>query len=149
MKFNASITKRDVTVSAVTVLITAVPLFMVARKQATELPSTAVEWTTVKATATKVGDRRQFLDAATHNLDNLECHVSTLNPGELAHPPHQHPEEEMTIVKEGTIEVLVNGEQKRVGPGSVVFQASNVLHSTKNVGTTPAVYYAIRWRTKK
>jgi quercetin dioxygenase-like cupin family protein len=55
----------------------------------------------------------------------------------------------MTIVKEGTVEVLVNEELKRVGPGSVVFQAANQLHSIKNVGNTPATYFAIKWRSSK
>ncbi len=64
----------------------------------------------------------------------FECHVTTLNPGEMAHPPHQHPDEELIIVKKGTVESLVNGELKRVGPGSVIFQASNQMHSIQNVG---------------
>jgi len=67
----------------------------------------------------------------------------------MAHPPHQHPEEELTVVRQGTVEVLVNGETKRVGPGSVVFQAANTLHSIKNVGTDIAIYHAIKWRTDK
>jgi quercetin dioxygenase-like cupin family protein len=55
----------------------------------------------------------------------MECHVTTLNPGQAPHPPHQHAQEELFIVKEGTAEALVNGEWKRLGPGSVVFQASH------------------------
>jgi quercetin dioxygenase-like cupin family protein len=43
------------------------------------------------------------------------------------------------------VEVLVNGEWKRVGPGSVVFNASNVLHGLRNVGDVPAVYHVISW----
>lgn len=109
----------------------------------------AFDWNTIHAVATKTGERRQFFNSTTSTLDNLECHVSTLNPGESAHPPHKHPEEEMIIVKEGTAEVLVNGELKRVGPGSVVFQAANQLHSIKNVGTTPATYFAIKWKSAK
>lgn len=37
-------------------------------------------------------------------LDELECHVRTLNPGESPHPPHQHRAEEMIILKEETLE---------------------------------------------
>ena len=52
-------------------------------------------------------------------------------------------------VREGTVESLVNGQQRRVGPGSVIFQASNQEHGIKNVGETPAVYHVIRWNSSK
>jgi XRE family transcriptional regulator, regulator of sulfur utilization len=75
----------------------------------------------------------------------LECHVTTLNPGQMPHPPHQHANEELIIIREGTLEVMQNGEFKRIGPGSVIFNASNVIHSLRNVGSTPAVYHVISW----
>jgi quercetin dioxygenase-like cupin family protein len=73
--------------------------------------------------------------------------VTTLNPGLSSHPPHKHPNEELVIIKEGTVEALVNGELKKAGPGSVIFNASNELHAIKNVGTTPATYHVINWRS--
>jgi hypothetical protein len=36
---------------------------------------------------------------------------------------------------------------KRVGPGSVIFQASNQLHGIRNVGQTAAVYHVIKWNS--
>ena len=133
------------------VLILCIPLLNFAQKNdSTQLmKSVAFDWNMINAVQTKTGERRQFFNSTTSTLDNLESHVTTLNPGESAHLPHQHPEEEMTIVKEGTVEVLVNGELKRVGPGSVVFQAANQLHSIKNVGNTPATYFAIKWKSSK
>ena len=41
----------------------------------------------------------------TATLDELEIHITTLNKGETPHAPHQHPDEELVIVKEGTVEV--------------------------------------------
>ena len=35
------------------------------------------------------------------------------------------------------MEALVDGQLKRGGPGSLIFQASNKLHNIKNVGSTP------------
>jgi uncharacterized cupin superfamily protein len=113
------------------------------------MSSTLVEWNSVAATPTDVGSVRQFFRAPTATLDELELHVTTLNPGVASHAPHQHPNEELVIIREGTVEVLVNGKMLRAGPGSVVFNASNQLHSLRNVGTTPATYHVINWKSSK
>jgi quercetin dioxygenase-like cupin family protein len=120
------------------------------KKDSTQLMKpVAFDWNMINAVPTKTGEKRQFFNSTTSTLENLELHVTTLKPGEMGHPPHQHPEEEMTIVKEGTVEVLVDGKFQTVGPGSVVFQAANQLHSIKNVGTTQATYFAIKWKSAK
>ena len=109
------------------------------------MKSSAFDWNNVPAVKTEKGATRKFFDGRTATLDELECHVTTLNPGMTSHPPHQHPNEELIIVKEGVVEATVNGEPKRVGAGSIIFQAPNQLHSIKNAGDTPATYYAIKW----
>lgn len=109
--------------------------------------STVWDWTGMKAEPTKVGSVRHVAQVPTATLDELEIHITTLNPGETPHAPHKHPAEELLIIKEGTVESLVNGELKRVGPGSIVFQASNQMHSLKNVGSTPATYHVIQWKS--
>ena len=108
--------------------------------------SSVFDWNAIEATPTKVGSTR-ILSGADATLDELECHVTTLNPGETPHPPHKHPDEEVIIIKEGTVEAMVNGQMKRVGPGSVIFQASNQLHTIRNVGQTAAVYHVIKWNS--
>jgi quercetin dioxygenase-like cupin family protein len=111
------------------------------------LSSTVFDWTTMKVQQTKLGARRSIVQAPTATLDELEIHITTLNPGETAHPPHQHPAEELLIIKEGDVESLVNGQLKRVGPGSIIFQASNQLHNIRNVGNTQATYHVIQWQS--
>ena len=118
-----------------------------APQQTAVMQSSAFDWNTIPAKETKVGSVRSFFKAPTATLEELELHVTTLNPGQEPHPPHRHPNEEMVIVREGTVEALVNGDWKRVGPGSVLFNASNQLHGLRNVGATPAVYHVINWKT--
>ena len=143
-------TKREFAIMSITILIMCIPMAIIAHQNNEEpMPSSAFDWNTIKAVVTKTGEKRQFFQSPTATLDDLECHVTTLKPGLSPHPPHQHPEEELIIVKEGTVEVLVGGIVKTVGPGSVIFQASNQLHSIKNVGTTNAVYHAIKWKSSK
>lgn len=118
------------------------------QKPAPEMMTSRVwEWGSIPAKPTKVGEVRQYFQNPTPTLDELECHVTTLNPGQTPHAPHKHADEELLIIKEGTVESLVNGETKRVGPGSIVFQSSNQLHAIKNVGTTPATYFVIKWNS--
>jgi quercetin dioxygenase-like cupin family protein len=109
--------------------------------------SSTFDWNSFEVKKNNVGERREVLKAPTATLDELECHITTLNPGASPHPPHQHPAEEVIIVKEGTVESLVNGQLKVVGPGSVIFQASNQMHSIRNVGKTPATYHVFQWHS--
>jgi mannose-6-phosphate isomerase-like protein (cupin superfamily) len=109
--------------------------------------SSIFDWNTLAVQKTNVGESRKVCQAPTATLDELECHITTLNPGETPHPPHKHPDEELVIVKEGTVESLVNGVTRRVGPGSVIFQASNQMHSIRNVSDGPATYHVIKWNS--
>jgi quercetin dioxygenase-like cupin family protein len=99
------------------------------------------------ARATKVGEVRQVFEDRTATLDELELHITTLMPGQTPHTPHKHPDEEVLIIREGTVETFLGDRTQVVGPGSVIFQAANQLHSIKNVGTTPATYHVIKWNS--
>jgi len=140
------VTRRDMVVATVAAVLT---LFAgsLARSETSVMGSSVFDWNMISVTQTRTGAVRQFFRAPTATLDELECHVTTLNPGESPHPPHKHADEELIIVKEGTVEALVNGEMKRVGPGSVIFQASNQMHGLRNVGNGPATYHVIRWNS--
>ncbi len=140
------LTKRELGLIAVTAALTLCTSKM-AEADGPLMGSSIFDWTKIEATPTKIGATRKFFQAPTATLDELECHVTTLNPGETPHAPHKHPDEEVIIVKEGTVESLVNGVTRQVGPGSVIFQASNQLHAIRNVGKTPATYHVIKWNS--
>jgi quercetin dioxygenase-like cupin family protein len=95
------------------------------------------------------GHSRSIVRTPTATLDELESHVTTLAPGEASHAPHRHPQEEVIIVREGTVEFFQNGVTTRVGPGGFAFMASMDEHNAKNVGDTPATYFVINWKTPK
>ena len=140
-------TRRDLLVAAVASGLTLCAVVLGAAATPI-MGSAAFEWNDIPVKQDGARSVRSFFSAPTATLDQLEVHVSTLPPGQYSHPPHQHPNEELVIVKEGTVEVLVDGQTQRVGPGSVVFNASNHLHSLKNVGTGPAVYHVINWKPR-
>ena len=110
---------------------------------------TVFNWSDMVAKKTATGEVRSLCKSPTATVDQLEMHVTTLNPGMESHPPHRHVNEELIILREGECETLSNGKWVKVGPGSVVFNASNSLHGFRNVGTTPATYHVINWSPNK
>jgi quercetin dioxygenase-like cupin family protein len=139
-------TRRDLLVALIAVSVTLTGVAATQPKPEM-LGSQVFDWKDMVAKPNATGEVRTVVRAPTVTLDELEIHITTLKPGLASHAPHQHPNEEMLIVREGTVEALVNGQLKRVGPGSIIFQASNQLHNIKNVGDVPATYHVINWKS--
>lgn len=94
-----------------------------------------------------VGARRDVVNQPTATLERFQSHITTLNAGNVSHPPHQHALEEMILLKEGTLEVSINGATHRATAGSVLFYASNDFHGVRNTGDTPATYIVLNFGT--
>jgi quercetin dioxygenase-like cupin family protein len=137
--------RRDAVVAVVAAAVT-VGGFAVAQS-GTAKGSWVINWDDVPAKTTESGSVRSLYNGPTATLKNLDVHITTLNPGAAPHAPHKHPNEEMLIVKQGTLEALINGEWKKVGPGGVIYLASNIFHGVRNVGNEPAVYDVIGFKT--
>jgi quercetin dioxygenase-like cupin family protein len=88
-------------------------------------------------------ESRPVLSGQLHDGGYIEVHETRLAPGAMPHPAHHHLHEEMFLVREGTVELTVNGRATRLGAGSVGFVASNDEHGLKNVGTMPAQYFVV------
>jgi mannose-6-phosphate isomerase-like protein (cupin superfamily) len=108
------------------------------------MTSTAIEWNDARPNAN--GSSRKFFEGPSPTLDLLECHASTLRPGAANHEILKRPNDEVVIVKEGTVEAYTGDKWVRVGPGSVIFQAAGVDQSIRNAGDTPATYHVIMFR---
>jgi len=141
--------------AAMKTFLVATLLLIAATMHETQTPSTdplssrVIDWNTLTPTPTRTGQRRNVFDAPTATLDKLHGHITTLNPGENTGPLHRHPQEELVIIKEGTVEVNIDGRKQVVGPGSIVFFAVNENENMTNVGSTPATYLVLQWFTPK
>src|SRR5436190_832267 len=84
------ITRRDLVVAA---LAAAVTLAGAAGVRAVAAPdvmgSTIFDWKDMTAAPNKTGEVRQVVRRPTATLDELEIHITTLNPGETPHAPHR------------------------------------------------------------
>lgn len=87
--------------------------------------------------------QRAVLDGLTHKGFRIEAHHTELAPGEAPHAPHHHDREEMVIIREGTMEVTIQGKSRKLGPGSLVLIGSGEEHGWRNVGSTQAHYVVI------
>ncbi|WP_257214883.1 cupin domain-containing protein [Sphingomonas sp. R-74633] len=139
------ITQRDFGIAAVAI-VCGWGASALAQQQAVLGPA-VWDWNKLAVQKTDVGELRNLVRQPTATLSELEMHITTLNPGLASHPPHQHPNEELVIIDRGTVETLSAGKWERLGPGSVIFNASNSPHALRNVGDTPATYHVINWKT--
>ena len=89
------------------------------------------------------GETRAVTRGVLPGGEAVEMHETMLLPGHMPHLPHQHKHSEFMLVREGQMEFENNGKPELVGPGGVMYAASNMLHGLKNVGTTTANYFVI------
>ena len=112
-----------------------------------KLSSTVFDWEKMAVTPTTNGVRRALFDAPTATVDKLHCHITTLNPGEVSSAPHLHLQEEVIIVKEGTIEAVFDGKTETATAGSVIFFNSHAVTQLRNPGKVPATYTVVYYLT--
>jgi mannose-6-phosphate isomerase-like protein (cupin superfamily) len=125
-----------------------VPVAVVPMAEASEqdgsLPSRSYAFETLAVkTAASGAQTRAIFKGKLATGESIETHATTLPPGAMPHPPHHHVHSEMFFMREGTLELTVNGKTYPLGPGAVGFVRSNEEHGVKNVGTTPANYFVV------
>ncbi len=118
-------------------------------KAGEKVTSIVIDTDQLPVTKTASGSRRDVFNGPSVTLNTFESHITTINPGDSAHPPHTHGNEEMLIVKEGKLLVTIKGVKYLATPGSIIFYNSNELHGTLNVADVPTTYYVFSWYTAK
>jgi len=137
------ITRRDMCLLLPAVLFPAVIRPEDVAAQEGSMPSAMYPFEKLPIRTPKNAQIRDVLKGKLATGESLEVHETTLPPGVAPHAPHHHVHSEMWLIREGTVELTVNGTISLLGPGSVGFVHSNDEHGIKNVGATPATYFVV------
>ena len=139
-----AVTRRELCSMLPAVLIPAiVPAEAIAEQDKSAMPSAMFPLDKMPVRTPNNAEIRDVLKGKLATGESLEVHQTTLLPGGAPHPPHRHQHSEMWLIREGTVEITVNGTNYRLGPGSVGFVESNDEHGIKNVGTALATYFVV------
>ena len=113
---------------------------------AAKIPNSTLDKGKAKVTQEPFGELRVYLEGSTDQLKSMTFGSLQLKPGATPHPPHEHPEEEIMIVTEGTGEITVDGKATKVAPGTSMYCAAGKLHGIVNTGKIPLLFYYFKWK---
>lgn len=90
------------------------------------------------------GEQRRVLSGTLATGEFVESHLTVLPAGQMPHPPHAHSNSEMVFIQTGNVEYIdAAGKHTPLGPGDIIFTASNKTHGLINVGKTAASYIVV------
>ncbi|MFK7922646.1 MAG: pectate lyase [Bacteroidia bacterium] len=94
-------------------------------------------------------ESRKILEGTSAHFTYLEIHATTQFPGAKPSTAHANTAfEECIIVKEGMMQVTIEGESAILGPGGVILLMPQQMHSLANVGETNLTYYVMKYQSK-
>lgn len=108
--------------------------------------SFTVNWDDVAFQKSEIGGRRQHFDRATSMFERFEMHVSTLNAALTNHKTHTHRAEEFVLIIKGEVEMQIGDTFQKASAGDLIFLASEIPHSLRNIGSEQTEYFAFQWQ---
>jgi len=109
-------------------LLPAVAVAQTSTPSVSHLPSSATRLDDITPKPSGAMTARQFFKGQTHSGFLLDLHETELAAGEAPHAPHQHVHEEMLLIREGQLDVTIEGKTTKLDAGSVAFLTSGQMH---------------------
>ncbi len=85
----------------------------------------------------------RFIFESGADADKLHLHISDVDAGTRAHPPHQHDGQEIFYVFSGKGEVVYGDTIHHLEANQAIHVDCRVLHGIRNIGDTPLRYAVI------
>jgi (S)-ureidoglycine aminohydrolase len=105
-----------------------------------------LNWPNMPVQHTAKGETRQIFSLPTAWLSKIDLHATTLNPGEVSHPPHTHRAEEIILMRTGHVLEYINGKHYPAAAGDLIFLPSGSSHAVENHSTERCQYFALQWQ---
>jgi (S)-ureidoglycine aminohydrolase len=104
-----------------------------------------VDWQEMAMKKTDKGESRQIFDRPATRLKRIDMHATTLDSGQISHPPHVHRAEEIILMRSGRVKVYIGGKYHDAKGGDLIFFPSGVPHNIENNGIGRCEYFALQW----
>jgi len=104
-----------------------------------------IDWPEMVMKKTDKGESRPIFSRAAGWLGRIDLHATTLNIGQVSHPPHTHHAEEIILLRSGHVQEFINGNHEKASGGDLIFLASGSLHAVENHGNDRCEYFALQW----
>ena len=105
------------------------------------LQSAIYEYKDLNVEKSKGREYIPVFEGTTSNGQHMTMHESGVAPGGVVHEMYSHPGDEMFLVREGTLEVEMEGKRSQVGPGGVAYIASNTRYAIRNTSQAWTRYF--------
>jgi (S)-ureidoglycine aminohydrolase len=113
------------------------------------IKSDVYPWKDVPVEKTTTGFKRTIIKGTGTDFQSMEVDVITLEKDKTEAETPSADTEEMVIVKNGKLEIVLNGKAQTVGRGSVAIIMPGDSRSFKNVADGQTTYYVLRYKSKE
>lgn len=108
-------------------------------------PPLLLDWPELTMKKTDKGESRPIFSRSVAWLGNINMHATTLDPGQISHPPHTHRAEEIILMRSGHVRESIAGAHQKASGGDIIFLASGVPHNLENSDAGRCEYFALQW----
>jgi predicted dehydrogenase/mannose-6-phosphate isomerase-like protein (cupin superfamily) len=109
-------------------------------------PPVLLDWTEMQMKRTDKGESRQIFNRPVAWLGKIDMHATTLNEGQVSHPPHTHRNEEIILLRSGNVQMYIGGQYHAAKAGDIVFLTSGTPHALENKTKGRCEYFALQWQ---
>ena len=102
-----------------------------------------VSWDEARKRVHERGYSLPFVGEQT-GAEELQLHLSSINPGEAAHPPHEHGGEEIMFLITGSGMATLGDQEQPMEAMAALFAPAGTRHGLRNNGESPITYLVIR-----
>jgi (S)-ureidoglycine aminohydrolase len=113
---------------------------------AKQTASFLLDWPEMPMKTTDKGESRQIFNQGTHYFRKIDMHATTLNEGQVSHPPHTHRSEEIILLRSGDVQMYIGGQYHKAKAGDIVFLTSGTPHALENKTKGRCEYFALQWQ---